>query len=192
MRRDQLTYDVGRRRTVGPAGVNPRLFVLLIIVLALAAALVAWTAGSGSSPSSTTPDHGTRPVAAPPSPTSSTPSPTPPPALTGSDAEQAIRAPEGSKTAVVRFVAAWLDRVPKIRRAELQQTATSGLAEELMLTSQENIPKATAKGPPRLEDASEYSVQFTQRLSDGMRIRVYLVADPQSRYGWTATSVEQA
>lgn len=192
MRRDQLTYDIDRRRTSGLAGVNPRLLVLLIIVLALAILLVVWTVSSGSSPSSTAPDHGTRPHTPARALSSATSSPTPSPALVGTDADHANRVPGGSRTAAVRFIAAWLDRVPKTRRAELQQTATSGLAEELMLTSQANIPKATAKGAPRLEDASEYSVQFTQLLSDGMRIRVYLVADPQSRYGWTATSVEQA
>jgi len=61
-----------------------------------------------------------------------------------------------------------------------------------MLTSTANIPDAQASGSPQLADASEYSTQFVQRLSDGMRIRVYLVADPQSKYGWVATSVEQA
>lgn len=193
-RRDELTYDLGTPRTSGPAGVNPRLLALLIIVLALAVALVVWTARSaGSSVNATAPDHDNGLVASSrPSPAIPTPAGKPSLLLAGSDADQADHAPPGSTTAAVRFVAAWLDRVPRTRKAELRQTATSGLAEELMLTSAENIPRASAKGPPRLADASEFSVQFVQSLSDGMRIRVYLVADPQSRFGWMATSVEQA
>jgi hypothetical protein len=66
------------------------------------------------------------------------------------------------------------------------------LTEQLMLTSAANIPRATAKGHPALEAASSYSVQYLQTLSTGMRVRVYLVADPGSRYGWIATSVERA
>ena len=193
MRRDQLTYDLGGRRTSSLTDVSPRLVALLIIVVVVAAALVAWTVASArSSPGAAAPRHELRAALPTASPTSASPSRTPSPALAGSDAGQAVSIPAGSRTATIRFVAAWLDRVPKTRKAELQQTATSGLAEELMLTSAENIPRATAKGPPQLEDASEFSVQFTQTLSDGMRIRVYLVADPQSRFGWTATAVEQA
>jgi hypothetical protein len=43
-----------------------------------------------------------------------------------------------------------------------------------------------------LEYASAYSAQFTQVLSTGLTIQVYLVTDPQARYGWLATSVERA
>jgi hypothetical protein len=66
------------------------------------------------------------------------------------------------------------------------------LTEQLVLTSPANIPKAKAEGDPELEAASAYSVQYVQSLTNGMRVRVYLVADPGSRYGWVATSVERA
>lgn len=192
-RRDQLTYDIAPRRGSSLSGLNPRLVALLIIVLAIATALVLWTASSARSSPASAPDHRGASVASPRlSHPSALPSRTPSAALIGSDAGESDQAPDGSRTAAVHFVAAWLDRVPKTRKSELQQTATSGLAEELMLTSDANIPRATAKGPPRLEDASEYSVQFLQTLSDGMRVRVYLVADPQAEFGWVATSVEQA
>lgn len=199
-RRDQLTYDVGQKRRFSLAGLNPRLLALLIIVVVLAVLLVVWTASTPSSSTSGA-DHGSRAVAAPSSPApSSAPSGTPTAApsaapsqvLSGSDASQTTKAPGHSQAAAVRFVTAWLERVPAKRKAELQQTATSGLAEELMLTSAANIPNATAKGQPRLEDASEFSAQFVQALSDGMRIRLYLVADPQSKLGWLVTSVEEA
>jgi hypothetical protein len=66
------------------------------------------------------------------------------------------------------------------------------LTEQLMLTSSANIPNAKADGEPELEAASSYSVQYVQTLTSGMRVRVYLVADPGSRYSWVATSVERA
>jgi hypothetical protein len=61
-----------------------------------------------------------------------------------------------------------------------------------MLTSAANIPDANRVGGPVLADASAYSVQFLQRLSDGMKVRIYLASDPQATYGWIATSIEKA
>jgi hypothetical protein len=61
-----------------------------------------------------------------------------------------------------------------------------------MITSSANIPNAKVEGDPELEAASAYSVQYVQTLTNGVRVRVYLVADPGSRYGWVATSVERA
>ncbi|GAB3919965.1 hypothetical protein GCM10011575_35850 [Microlunatus endophyticus] len=196
-RRDLLTYDVDQRRRP-LAELNPRLLALLAVVLIVAALLVIWTATSaGSAPrhtvpatagTPTTPPAASRPTSASPSAGVSSALPT----LTGSDAVTSHGAPAGSTTAAARFVAAWLDVAPKTRKVQLEQTATAGLAEQLMLTSAANIPKAKAAGSPRVEDASEYSVQFLQVLTDGVRIRIYLVADPQARFGWVATSVEQA
>jgi len=85
-----------------------------------------------------------------------------------------------------------LERDAKARKSGLEQVATAGLTEQLMLTSPANIPKAKVQGGPELEAASAYSVQYVQTLTSGMRVRVYLVADPGSRYGWVATSVERA
>ena len=61
-----------------------------------------------------------------------------------------------------------------------------------MLTDPANVPRAVPKGRPVLTDASTYSAQFSQALSTGASITVYLVADPQARYRWLASSVEQA
>lgn len=190
-RRDLLTYDVDQRRSSW-SGPNPRLVILLVVVLAMAVVLVIWTARSAS-PGSTTPAHAQSSVAT----AGRSPSATPPrrsasPALVGSDARTSERAPAGSRTAAARFVAAWLERDPHARKIALQETATPGLSEQLMLTATSNIPKAAAHGDPVLEHASEYSVQFVQNLTNRMRVRIYLVADPQARFGWVASSVEQA
>lgn len=192
-RRDLLTYDVAHRRRSWWAGAHPGLVVLLIVVLALAVVLVTWTARSGRPTSgSAPPTHVVSAAAVSRRSPSATPRPSASPALIGSDADGSDHAPRGSRTAAARFIAAWLEREPKARRSALQDTAAPGLAEQLMLTSPSNIPKATVKGVPVLEHASAYSAQFLQTLSDGMRVRIYLVADPQARFGWVASSVERA
>lgn len=193
-RHDLLTYDIDQRPRAARLGVSPRLAVLLIVVVALAVVLVIWTAHSaGPSPRSAPPGHVRSTIAASHRwPKSATPRATASPAIVGSDAGTSDRPPDGSKAAAARFVAAWLQRAPKPRKAALHDTAAPGLAEELMLTSTANIPKARPKGAPVPKHASAYSVQFAQRLSNGMRIRIYLVADPGTRYGWTVTSVERA
>lgn len=110
----------------------------------------------------------------------------------GSDAADQVTVPEGSQEAASRFVQAWLDPDPTTRKAGLEQVSAPALTEELLLTDPANIPLATPRGAPVLDDASAYSVQFTQALSTGMNIGIYLVADPQARYQWLATSVERA
>ena len=120
----------------------------------------------------------------------STPSASPLPS--GSDAAEGLSVPEGSQEAASAFVQAWLDPKAKTREPALQEVASPALAEQLMLTDPANVPKARPRGKPVLDDASTYSTQFTQTLSTGMKISVYLVTDPEARYGWLATSVDQA
>lgn len=109
----------------------------------------------------------------------------------GSDVAEGLSAPPGTAEVVVRFVDAWLDRDEASRKASLAPLASPALAEELMLTDPANVPVARRVGPPVLEDASTYSAQFVQSLSTGMTVRVYLAADPEARYRWLATAVEQ-
>jgi hypothetical protein len=190
-RRDELTYDVAeRRRFVG--GPSPSLLVLLVVVVVLAVVLVGWTVRSGGGSGRDRADAVPRVVASPATPRP-LPSPTPTPSNgAGSDATSAERPPGGSENAVSRFVAAWLEQRPKARKGKLERTAAPGLASQLLLTAPENIPDAEPAGEPVLEDASPYSAQFLQDLDDGSRIRIFLVSDPQARFGWLATSVEQA
>jgi hypothetical protein len=189
-RRDQLTYDLGpsaTRRPVPWASV-----AVLVVVLGLAVVLVVGLVRSGGDGGSTT-------AAPPPEPsapvsTSATPSGSPSSAApsAGTDAGQRLTAPEGSEETTTRFVRAWLDPEPTTRAPALEQVAVPALAEQLMLTHPSNIPRATPTGAPVLTDASTYSAQFTQALSTGSSITVYLVADPQARYRWLTSSVEQA
>ena len=184
--RDQLTYDLDqpRRGSVprGPLG------VLAAVVLATVG-LVGWViAGADPAPSAA----GQPTVTATTTHLAPTPTPSGTPPASGSDAREGLAVPEGSPQAASRFVLAWLDRNPVSRKTALQQIAAPALAEELMLTDPRNVPRARPRGAPVLANASTYSVQFTQTLTTGTRIQVYLVAYPAARYRWLATSVEQA
>ncbi|MBA8793673.1 cell division protein FtsN [Friedmanniella endophytica] len=188
MRRpDVLTYDVedsARRR------VPWRSLLLLAAVVAVGALLIVWTATSGTTSASKPP----APSAVSKVAESTTPTITGSPTTTapaGSDETQPSTAPTESRQAVEEFVRAWLDRDPQSRKQALQDSAVPALAEQLELTSLDNVPAARPVGPPSVEDVSPYSVTFSQQLSSDLTIRVLVVADPQARLGWLATSVEQ-
>ena len=186
-RRDELTYDLGPSTNRQPVPWVPVL--LLVTVLGLTVVLcVGLVTSIRRGPETTAPPAVT--VSASPAPSSGGTSATPPP--TGSDAGDGLAEPEGSREATIRFVQAWLEPDPKTREPALRDVAVPALTEQLMLTDPANIPRATAKGRPVLNEASTYSAQFTQALSTGASIRIYLVADPQARYRWLTTSVAQA
>lgn len=182
--RDQLTYDVGPP----PRARVPRLPALMLAaVVAVASVLVTLVAVGGREPQAV-PAVTPTVVVAVPSVEPSTASPMP----SGSDAGDGLAAPEGSQQAASRFVGAWLDRNPETRKPALTEVSAPALVEELLLTDPANIPPAVPRGDPVLVDASVYSAQFTQTLSGGSKIAVYLVSDPEARYQWLATSVERA
>ena len=186
-RRDQLTYDLSEKSR--PA-VPWKPALLLAAVIAVVGLLLMWMVMSSQTPQAapvTGPATTSSPTAAPDSDAASA-SPLP----SGSDAGEGRGVPEESQQAASVFVRAWLDRDARTRKPALEQVATPALAEQLMLTDSTNIPKARPRGAPVLDDASTFSTQFTQALTSGMTIGVYLVADPESRYGWLATSVDQA
>jgi len=183
-RRDQLTYDLGQG---GPPPVPWKPVLLLAAVIAVVGLLLGWTVTSSRAPQAAPAGP---PASATPASVPSTPSASPLPS--GSDAAEGLGMPEGSQEAAAAFVQAWLDRDPETREPALTETATPALVEQLMLTDPANIPKARPEGAPVLDDASTFSTQFTQALSTGMTISIYLVADPEARHGWLTTSVDQA
>jgi hypothetical protein len=181
-RRDQLTYDLGQpsRRPL------PWLPLLLVVAVLGLAALLVQGALRSQRASPAAPQLG---VVTSPTPTRAS---APPPSPSGSDAQEGPGLPEGSRQAASRFVQAWLDRNPATRETALHQVSTPALAETLMLTDPANVPRASPRGAPVLEEAGTYSAQFRQPLSTGATVSIYLVADPAARYRWLATSVEQA
>lgn len=189
-RRDELTYDLNQqtRRQVPWTSV-----ALLVAVIAVAGLLLGWTVVSNRAPE-TRPAAQSTPLSTSAAATPST-SPSPSsasPLPSGSDAEEGLSVPEGSQQVATLFVRAWLDVNAKTRKPALDRVASPALAEQLMLTDPANIPRTRPRGAPTLDESSTYSAQFTQSLSSGMKIQIYLVADPAARYGWMATSVDQA
>lgn len=187
-RRDQLTYDLDQGSRP-PVPWKPVL--LLAVVVAIAVLLLVWAVVSSRTPQAAL-ASGPAVASTTASPTASPIPPAASPLPSGSDAEEGLAAPEGSQQAASLFVRAWLDRSAETRKPALEQLATPALAEQLMLTDPANIPRARPRGAPVLNDASTYSTQFTQTLSTGMKIQVYLVADPEAPYRWLATSVDRA
>ena len=165
---------------------------LLAAVIVAAISLLTWVVFSNRTPAAA-PEASPLPAPTIPTDTATSSSPTAPsPSPAGSDATEELTAPDGSRQVASRFIRAWLDRDPATREPALKEVAAPALAEQLMLTDPANIPRAKPRGNLVLNDASAYSAAFTQTLSTGMRIQVYLVADPTARYQWLTTSVDRA
>jgi hypothetical protein len=185
-RRDVLTYDVDPRGNRGP--VPWKMVALLAAVVVVAVVLCVAVVLGGRTPQAGPPAPSAPPSVAGPTSPSASPSATP---GAGSDASEKPTAPAGSGQAVQAFVRAWLDRDPRTRAVGLRAVSVPALCEQLLLTDPANIPRAAPKGAVVMDGASAYSAQFTQTLSTGMIIRVYLTYDPQARFRWLATTVEE-
>ena len=189
--RDRLTYDLEPHQARSAAGPSRGMLALLIVIALVAVLLVVLMLRSYSTPDATDRPGDVQTSGQPatsPSPAATASSA---PAFAGSDADEQEAAPEGSQQAAEEFVAAWLERDSDARKPALEAIAAPGLAEQLMLTSSENIPDTDPSGEPVLVEASTYSVEFEQTLADDSKIKIYLVADPEAERGWLATSVEQ-
>jgi len=68
-------------------------------------------------------------------------------------------------------------------------SATESLTEKLSDVDPRKIPKAKPAGKPVISAASDYSAVADQKLSDKSTVRMELVYDPASRYGWLVDSV---
>jgi hypothetical protein len=93
------------------------------------------------------------------------------------------------RAAVAAFMRAWLEREPDVRIPLLQVSATESLTEKLSDVDPRKIPKAKPAGKPVISAASDYSAVADQKLSDKSTVRMELVYDPASRYGWLVDSV---
>jgi len=116
---------------------------------------------------------------------SATPSVTP----SGTDATERADEPAGVRDAVAAFLRAWLERDADVRVPLLQVSATESLAEKLSDVDPAKIPKAKPVGRPVVSAASDYSAVADQKMSDQSAVRMELVYDPASRYGWLVDTV---
>ena len=163
--------------------------VCLLLTIALAVVLLQRTAPSAG------------PVAAAPTPTptparTSTGSPTPSASATpseqitaGTDATERADEPAGVRDAATVFLKAWREPSADVRVRLLREVATDSLTEQLTDVDPAKIVQARPVGDLVVTEASDYAVNADQRLSDKTRVRMQLVYDPASRYGWLVDSI---
>jgi hypothetical protein len=163
--------------------------VCLLLGIALAVVLLQRTAPTAG------------PVAASPTPaptpaTTSTRSPTPSvsatpssPITAGTDASERADEPAGVRDAATVFLRAWREPSDEVRVRLLREVATDSLTEQLTDVDPAKISKAKPVGDLVVSEASDYAANADQRLSDKSTVRMQLVYDPASRYGWLVDTI---
>ena len=163
--------------------------VCLLLAIALAVVLLQRTAPTaGPVAAAPTPT----PTPAPRSPGSSTPSvwATPSsPNTAGTDATERAGEPAGVRDAATVFLQAWRQPSADVRVPMLRDVATDNLTEQLTDVDPAKIVKAKPVGQLVVNQASDYAASADQRLSDGSTVRMQLVYDPASRYGWLVDTI---
>jgi cytoskeletal protein RodZ len=167
--------------------------VLAVVCLLLAAALAvvllqrtAPTAGPAAAPTQT-PTPGQTASAVSPTPKAS---PTSSSAATpGSDASERADEPAGVRDAATQFIRAWQEPSADVRVPMMTEVATVGLTEQLSDIDPAKISKAKPVGDLVVVQASDYAANADQRLSDKTTVRMQLVYEPASRYGWLVDTI---
>ena len=134
-----------------------------------------------------TPAPGGSPAAGSPSvagTTRATASPTP-----GTDASLRADEPEGVRESAATFLRGWLEPKKTVRVQLLQVSTTDSLLDRLADVDPEKIPEAKPKGDLVVPEASDYAAVADQKMSDGTTVRMELVYEPASRYGWLVDTV---
>lgn len=187
-----------------PGGRDRRAAPIVTMVLALCCLLLAVTlAAVLLRPSGPTAAPVVTVTASPaPGPSSAVASPVPSPSVAGSatpapsvtpsgtDATERADEPAGVRETATAFLRAWREPKDEVRVPLLQVVATERLTEQLSDVDPAKIPDAKPVGAPTVSAASDYAAVADQRLSDKTGVRMDLVYDPASRYGWLVDSIE--
>ena len=198
MARNQLDGQgmaYGPPRAAARGGV-PRSTLVLALVCALLAVALA-VALMQRMPSTAGPTVATTPtqaVSAEPTPASSSVSstgstspgsrPTP-----GTDATERAGEPAGVRDAAIQFLRAWREPSADVRVSMLSQVATDRLTDQLSDMAPAKIIKAKPVGRLVVGQASDYAASADQKLSDKSIVRMQLVYDPASRFGWLVDTI---
>ena len=161
---------------------------VLCVLLAIALAVVllqrtAPTAGPAAAPPTPTPTVS----AATPTPTASPVSSTP--TIAGTDASERADEPAGVRKTATLFLRAWREPQADVRVPLLRVVATDSLTEQLTDVDPAKIVKAKPVGDLVVNEASDYAVSADQRLSNKTTVRMQLIYDPASRYGWLVDTI---
>ena len=180
----------GPAQAAGRTGVPRSTVVLAVICVLLAAALcvvllqrTAPTAGPAAAATTPTPMPSATSPTPTPSPATGTPTPT------GTDATERAGEPAGARRAATLFLRAWRARSADVRVPLLRVVATDSLAEQLTDVDPDKIVKARPVGKLVIVQASDYAATADQRLSNKTTVRMQLIYDPASRYGWLVDTI---
>jgi hypothetical protein len=160
--------------------------VCLVLAVALAVVLLQRTSPTAG-PVAATPTPTPTPTTASPTPTVS---PTPAtPTTPGTDATERVDEPAGVRDAATQFLAAWQEPSAEVRIPMMSEVATASLTEQLSDVDPAKIVTAKPVGELVVSQASDYAANADQRLSDKTTVRMQLVYEPASRYGWLVDTI---
>lgn len=179
----------GPAQAAGRTGV-PRSTVVLAVICVLLAAALAFVLLQRTTPTAG-PAAPQTPTATP-SASSPTPSPSPAtgtPTPEGTDATERAGEPAGVRQAATLFLHAWREKSADVRVPLLRVVATDSLTEQLTDVDPAKIVKAKPAGKLVIVQSSDYAATADQRLSDKRTVRMQLIYDPASRYGWLVDTI---
>ena len=107
----------------------------------------------------------------------------------GTDATERADEPEGVRDGGHRSCGAGWSRGQTVRVQLLQVSATDSLLDRLADVDPAKIPEAKPKGDLVVPSASDFAAVADQKMSDGTTVRMELVYEPASRYGWLVDTV---
>jgi hypothetical protein len=107
----------------------------------------------------------------------------------GTDATLRADEPEGVRESAATFLRGWLEPKKSVRVELLQVSTTDSLLDRLADIDPAKIPDAKPEGDLVVPSASDYSAVADQLMSDGTTVRMELLYEPASRYGWLVDSV---
>jgi hypothetical protein len=87
------------------------------------------------------------------------------------------------------FLRAWREPSAEVRVPLLRVVATESLTDQLTDVDPAKIVKAKPVGDLVVSQASDYAASADQRLSNKTTVRMQLVYDPASRYGWLVDTI---
>jgi hypothetical protein len=187
---DGPAMGYGPVQAAGRTGVPRSTVVLAVICVLLAAALVfvllqrtaAPTAGPAvASSAAPTPSRASAsPTASPAASTSTT---------AGTDATERAGEPAGVRAAAALFLRAWREPSADVRVPLLRIVATDSLTEQLSDVDPHKVVRAKPVGELVVGEASDYAASADQRLSNHTTVRMQLIYDPASRYGWLVDTI---
>jgi hypothetical protein len=176
-------------------GVPRSTVVLALLCVLLTIALAVVLLQRRPPPAGTAVAPATPTVTIQPSPTTASPSASPSASPTTSgitpatDASERAGEPAGVREAATEFLRAWREPSAEVRVRLMSEVATESLTEKLTDVDPAKIPHAKPVGQLVIGQASDFAAIADQRLSNHSTVRMQLVYDPASRYGWLVDTI---